>query len=57
MDFKKGNWNIEDFNLEKDGSDLLDDQISSKIVGNLKKHIGPSGFPKPGSSNGLIRPA
>lgn len=56
MDFKKGNWNIEDFNLEK-ASDLLDDRTSNKIVGNLKKHIGPQGFPKPTSSNGLIRPA
>ena len=40
MDFKKGNWNIEDFNLDK-GSDLLDDETANKIAGNLRKHIGP----------------
>lgn len=49
MDFKKGNWNLGDaldFDLEK-ASDLLDDKSSGKIVDNLRKHMGPDGFPKP----------
>ena len=35
MDFKKGNWNIADFDLEKVSSDLIDDKMSKNIVGNL----------------------
>ena len=51
MDFKKGNWNLNDaldFDLEK-ASELLDDKSSNRIVGNLRKHMGPDGFPKPPS--------
>ena len=51
MDFKKGEWKFGeflDFDLDK-SNDLLDDKTSSKIVNNLKKQLGPGGFPKPGS--------
>lgn len=49
MDFRKGNWNLNDaldFDLEK-ASDLLDDKSSNRIVDNLRKHMGPDGFPRP----------
>ena len=48
MDFKRGNWKLGDaldFDLDK-ASDLLDDKSSSKIVDNLRKHMGLDGFPK-----------
>ena len=48
MDFNKGNWNLNealDFDLDKVG-DLLDDKSSNRIVDNLRKHMGPEGFPK-----------
>ena len=51
MDFKKGEWKIGeflDFDLDK-ASDLLDDKTSNRIAINLKKQLGPGGFPKPGS--------
>ena len=49
MDFKKGNWNLNealDFDLEK-AADLLDDKAADRIAGNLRKHMGPGGFPGP----------
>ena len=49
MDFKNGNWNLNDaldFDLEK-ASDLLDDKASNRIAENLRKHMGPDGFPRP----------
>jgi len=52
MDFKKGNWNLGDaldFDLNK-ASDLLDDKSSGKMVENLRKHMGPEGFPRPRES-------
>ena len=51
MDFKKGEWKIGDlldFDLEK-ASEQLDDKTSNKIANNLKKQLGPGGFPKFGS--------
>jgi len=46
MDFKAGKWNIaEAFNLDKE-SDLLDEKISKNVLGDLKKQLGPDGFPK-----------
>ena len=49
MDFKNGNWNLHDaldFDLGK-ASDLLDDKASNRIVENVRKHMGPDGFPRP----------
>jgi hypothetical protein len=51
MDFKKGDWKIGDlldFDIEK-ASDQLDEKTSNKITNNLKKQLGPGGFPKFGS--------
>ena len=46
MDFRKGKWNVGDaFDLNK-ASDLIDDKMSKNLVGDLKKQIGPEGFPK-----------
>lgn len=47
MDFKKGNWNASGaFDLDNFQSDLLDDKMAKNIVGDLRKHIPPGGFPK-----------
>ena len=47
MDFKKGKWNVgEAFDLNA-ASDLLDDKMQKNILGDLKKQLGPEGFPKP----------
>lgn len=49
MDFKKGAWNVgeaTDFNIE-DFADLIDDKMAKNVVGDLKKHMGPEGFPRP----------
>ena len=51
MDFKKGNWNIgdalgDDFDLEK-AADMMDPKMAKNIMGDLRKQLGPGGFPKP----------
>jgi hypothetical protein len=43
---KKGSWNPDSaFNLDNINSDLLDDKMAKNIVGDLKKHLPPGGFP------------
>jgi hypothetical protein len=44
---KRGKWNVGDaFNLDKVSNDfLLDDKSANKVLGDLKKHMGPNGFP------------
>ena len=50
MDFRKGQWNVGDaFDLNK-ASDLIDDKMAKNLVGDLKRQIGPEGFPKPRAS-------
>lgn len=47
MDFKKGNWNVGDaFDLEK-AAELMDEKMAKNIMGDLRKQLGPEGFPKP----------
>jgi len=47
MDFKKGKWCVGDaFDLDK-ASDLIDDKMAKNIMGDLKKQLGPEGFPRP----------
>ena len=47
MDFRKGQWSVGDaFDLNK-ASDLIDDKMAKNLVGDLKRQIGPEGFPKP----------
>ena len=47
MDFKKGGWNPSSaFDINSFSSDLLDDKMAKNIVGDLKKHLPPGGFPK-----------
>lgn len=49
MDFKKGNWKLNDaldFDIDK-AADLLDDKSSNRIVDNLRRHMPADGFPKP----------
>jgi hypothetical protein len=49
MDFKKGNWNVGDaFDLEK-AADMMDEKMAKNIMGDLRKQLGPEGFPKPTS--------
>ena len=45
MDFKRGKWNVGDsFDLDK-ASEMLDDNMCKNIMGDLKKQLGPGGFP------------
>jgi len=47
MDFKKGSWNVADsFDLEK-ASELMDEKMAKNIMSDLRKQLGPEGFPKP----------